>query len=133
MAAFLVVMLLIGVGVGYLLRGKVRSGKTQLEEELRLHQRSCLHRYGDDVEHEDFHIISVDGGKRWFKYNEETGDIGREAEEEYPGLLGRLTGMEALTAYIKEQGPLTFTGSNAQYELELVKAAGLSLASKPSA
>ncbi|MBI3075075.1 MAG: hypothetical protein HYY92_02615 [Parcubacteria group bacterium] len=98
---------------------------------LDYYEKTMLREQGWSQEVGNYDLRSFDGGKRWYavESDEKGGMIIRGvAEDIFPGLLGRLRGMEALSAYVKENGPLTFSGPRATVDRALIEAAGFSVA-----
>ena len=80
-----------------------------------------------------YDLRSFDGGKTWYAI-EQRGDgslkILGTSDVVYPGLLQHLHGMDILTSYAQEKGPLTFAGERATTDQKLMEAAGFTVERK---
>lgn len=80
-------------------------------------------------------LFSADGGKNWYALenpSEFTGEvkIRGTADKIYPGLLKNLHAMEALSEYVKKNGPLTFSEGRKEIEKKILEDAGYTVRTK---
>lgn len=69
----------------------------------------------------NYELRSFDGGKNWYAvqsdFKTETVKILGEAETVYPGLMKHLNAMDALTAYVEKNGPISLSSENDAVDL----------------
>ena len=85
---------------------------------------------GDLFGVKSYDLRSIDGGRNWFAV-ERTNDEGIKVlgpvEKIYPGLMGKIYGLNALTDYAKKNGPVTFSDERKSVEKKLLEAAGFTV------
>lgn len=100
---------------------------------LKYYKETYLSKQGWKMGFGDYKLHSFDGGKRWYAVELGEDDaviIKGLADEVFPGLLDRIDGLDALMAYVKKSGPLTFSGERAKTDQAILEAAGFAVAEK---
>ena len=108
---------------------KIRTS-TQNASNLAYYKTTMLREQGWSQEVGNYDLRSFDGGKRWYAVEHDKNDgmiIRGVAEDIFPGLLGRIRGMEALTTYAAQNGPITLSGERAAFDRAALEAAGFSV------
>lgn len=100
---------------------------------LAYYEETYLRKQGFTRGFGNYELLSFDGGKRW--YAVERGEDGAViirglADEVFPGLLSRLEGLDALEAYVANNGPITLSGERAETEKAILEAAGFTVTEK---
>ena len=90
-------------------------------------RKTYLRRQGFEHSAGNYELMSLDGGLEWYAI-ERTRDkhvIAKgTAEKVFPGLLGRLAGMESLVEHVRTHGPLDLTGALTPQAISVLNKAG---------
>lgn len=99
-------------------------------QNLAYYEKTYLWKQGAMIGFGNYDLRSFDGGKQWYAVSRKDDGaivILGAAEEIFPGLLASINGMDALVAYARKNGPLTFSGGRAKNDRAFLEAAGFTV------
>jgi hypothetical protein len=106
----------------------------RVQKDLANYRQTYLYRNGVNKEYpEGYRLLSVDGGKTWYATERREDGVVvilGEADKVYPGLVRHLAAWDALMEYVRQHGPLTFSGPDAERQRQLLERAGFTVESK---